>query len=462
MAPIWHISFESLPFTKVGGLADVVFGLSTELAKKLKIRVCLPYHQAKATSLYTSFTFTFASLEEEVNVYQENIDGVEYLLFKNNTYLTRENVYGEKDDDKRYAFFCLALYHFMLISGEKPLIMHEHDYHSAPLIALCKLKETGLRNIKHLFTIHNFFYQGAYSKDYCSLLDLDEEAYTSGLLQYDNGVNLLKWALVLADKVVTVSPTYLKELLTKQSSEGMYKILREEKNKCYGILNGLNYNYFNPEVLKVYYDYKNIAVKAEHKLFLQKHFGLTEDKDIFLCAIVSRLTQQKGLELIINSPYFKEGYCQLVVCGKGEDNYELALKKLAQQYPKYIAFGNFVSEEVAKEIYAGSDLVLVPSVWEPCGLTQMIAMRYGSLPLVRKTGGLADSVIAYPQEEADGFVFTTLKQEDFDNVLKEAIDLYYKHPAYYKMMQEKAMLKDNSFRQAAKEYAKLYLGLFNA
>lgn len=461
MAPIWHISFEGLPFSKVGGLADVVYGLSAELAKKLKIRVCLPYHLAKVNKLYYAFSFSFLNKNEEVEIYREEVAGVEYLLFKNNTYLTRERIYEEDDDDKRYAFFCLAIYYFMLKSGEKPLIMHEHDYHSTPLIALCKLKDNSLKSIKHLFTIHNFFYQGAYGKEYCDLLTLPLEAYNSGLLKYGEGVNLLKWGLVLADKVVTVSPTYLKELVMSEE-DGMHKLLKEEKEKCYGILNGINYEYFNPLTLNNAYDYQSLAVKKEHKLFLQKHFGLNEDKDIFLCGIVSRLTEQKGLELIINSPFFKEGYCQLIVCGKGQEKYQVAIKELARKYPKYIAFGNFVSEEVAKEIYAGSDLILVPSVWEPCGLTQMIAMRYGSLPLVRKVGGLSDSVIAYPLQDGDGFVFINYEQEEFNNALKQAIDLYYKEPLYYQKMQQKAMLKDNSFFKAARQYAKLYLGLFNA
>jgi starch synthase len=309
------------------------------------------------------------------------------------------------------------------------------------------------KNTKTLYTIHNLNHQGKSKIEILSTGNLSKNSLQSlSEDARDGDINFMVQGIISSNSVNTVSPTYAKEIATSVYGAGLERVIRENKNKISGILNGIDTNFFNPnqdKFIKQKYDLKTLDKKIDNKLALQKQLGLKQDKNIPLAGLVSRLAWQKGLELfsdnIINLP------CQFVFLGTGEKKYEDQLKKLAKKYPDRISAQITFDVKIAQQIYAGSDIFLMPSRFEPCGLGQMIAMRYGTIPLVRATGGLADTV-----NKKVGFSFSDFTAEAFEKSFKETLDLYYKKPNKWKKIKKNCLKKDFSWNKSAKEYLKLY------
>ena len=464
-------SFEALPFYKTGGLADVVGALPQFLDHRyFTTKIVLPFlrpirekvgqNVRKRAHLYVRNGI----LNEEADVYSLKEGKAEVFFIADQLYLDRDSAYGYGDDAARFAFFCAAVREMMVEMDYYPDILHTHDYHTAPLAALCQYSPLErLRRIKHIFTIHNLSFQGSYDKTVLfELLDLPAEDYANGKLRYNDSCNFLKLGVICADAVTTVSDSYAKEICTSQQGEGMDMILRWRQEDLYGIRNGIDTSFFDPSSpeLPCPYDKKTYKkAKPFNKLSLQKELGLKKDASALLCAAVTRLSGQKGIDLILGGAerMLKKG-AQLAVLGSGESRYEYALRLLEREYPGQVSFTCAYDEALAHRIYAGADLYLMPSLYEPCGLSQMIAMRYGTLPFVRETGGLKDTVEPFNEYtlSGTGFSFGPYDQRDFDRVFDYAWDQYTWHPENWEKLIENAMAYEVSFKEPARQYAALY------
>lgn len=467
MKKVFYLTFEALPYMKTGGLADVSAILPFSFSDDIKVKIFLPFSNKINKKNFSfkeidSFVVDFNEHKEEVKLYQDATKDIYFL--SNETYLDCKDLYGYSDDLLRYAFYAEALLAYMAKSHDIPDIIHSNDYHTSLIIAYTKLRDlnNSFKNIKHLFTIHNLNYQGDYDKSLYDIFKLDYKYYDNGLLRKDDHINLLKIGICLADKIVTVSPSYRDESL-KNDNSGLKEVLEYRKDDYIGIRNGIDIDNFNPKNEPFNYDIKTIVKgKRKAKENLVKEFNLNENKMIL--GIVSRLSYLKGLDLIIhNIDEILANNVELVVLGKGETKYEYSFLNMALKYPQDSTYISQVDEDMAKRIYAGCDLFLMPSLDEPCGIANMIAMRYGTLALVREVGGLKESVIPYNCHDlsGNGFSFKWPNDESFMTVLKYAIDTYYNHPKVYLKLQKEAMRYDSSFKNSAKEYEKIYQELTN-
>lgn len=451
---VWQIAFESLPFVKVGGLGDMVYGLSQELKKTEDISVFLPIHQVntKYLKIEDSYTLSFLGKKIEIQVYQKEMQGIKYHFIADKYYLSRQEVYGYKDDEARYSLFCVALYHYLLHCQHKPDVCHCHDYHTGMFIVLCRYGQKECAKIRQIFTIHNFNFQGQYAKDILkNAFSLPESAYEEGVLRFGEGTNFLKNAIVLADEITTVSQSYREELC-QPSEDGLKKLLQERGKHFKGILNGIDQQYFAPN-----FSSENlVTAKKQAKIRFQKDHNLMVDEKKFVVAMVSRLCFQKGIDFLLRSKIWLDQKVQLWIAGKGENYYEEALRQLSKEYPERFFYVRQADEVFTKKIYEAADLLLMPSLWEPCGLSQMIAMRYATLPLVRATGGLKESVMAYPSLLANGFAFHDCQQASFMACYEDAKKLFFSQRDAYFSLQQNAMHYNSSFTSAANQYRHLY------
>jgi len=474
MTKVLFATFESLPFVKTGGLADVVYALPKVLNKKeFEVRVCLPLLKTIKEKYYDRLKYidhiyvNSGFINEEANVYSCVNEGIEYLFIENDTYFNRDGVYGYKDDVARFSFYNVAIMEMMIKLDYYPDIIHEHDYHTAVLPALCKIRYNAIekiRNIKHIFTIHNLVYQGEYDKQVLfDLLAFDYKYYDNGDLRFDDHCNFMKIALVFADVVTTVSETYAKEIQTGEYGYNLDMILRYRNNDLYGIVNGIDTDSFDPSndsaIIKNYSIKDYLAGKAENKKSLQYRLGLAEEKDTLLVGMVSRLTFQKGAEIILDSlGEMLNKNVQVAILGTGESKYEYAFKMAEENNKHRVVYYCGYDEKLAHAMYAGLDVLLMPSLFEPCGISQLIAMRYGTLPLVRETGGLKDTVAPYNEytKEGRGFSFGPYNVTDFLNVFDYAANTYYDHKDDWNTLIKNAMNYDVSFLTSAKKYEDIY------
>ena len=473
MKKILFASFESLPFIKTGGLADVVYALPKALDKnKYEVRVVLPLFKAIKEKYYDSLKYLdhiyvhSGYLNEEANIYSCVNEGIEYLMIENDNFFYRDAVYGYNDDVLRFCFYNVAILEMMIKLDYYPDVIHSHDYHTAVLPALCKLRYCAIesiRNIKHIFTIHNLVYQGIYDKQILfDYLAFDYKYYEDGTLRFNDSCNFMKIGIITADLVTTVSKTYAKEIQTPQYGENLDMILKYRQNDLYGIVNGIDENLFNPKTDKIYcnYNLRNyLKGKAENKAAIQRELGLIEDPDALLIGMVSRLTFQKGAELLANcySELLRKRV-QIIVLGTGESKYEYAFRIMENENRGKAVFYCGYNEALAHSIYAGCDMLLMPSLFEPCGISQLIAMRYGTLPLVRETGGLKDTVEPYNwyTKQGRGFSFGPYNAYDLMRVFDIAYDVYTQKPSDWHVLMRNAMSYDVSFKVSAKEYESLY------
>ena len=470
------VASEALPFVKTGGLADVSFSLSRELALLGEdVSVIIPYFDKIKSSFPQLETKQVGSLAIQVgwrrpiaNVYLTEYLGIKYYLVENQQYFERGGLYGYGDDGERFAFFTLAAKTIMIKLKMNPDIVHVHDWHAGMLA--CTIKEDTTCNkyftkTKFVFSIHNPAFQGLMGRDILEgCYNLSSQLFDNGKVRLKDMVSTLKAGIVYADKVTTVSPTHHNELLTPEGSMGLDGVLRLREWDFCGFLNGIDYDEFNPVKDKfIFTNYSAVNFlrqKELNKRALFSNLGIHEyGKPLF--SMVSRLTWQKGIDILLPviDGLLARG-CNVIVLGSGEYKYEQALEQLRARYPKNMAIYIGYSEPLAHQIYASSDFFLMPSLFEPCGLGQMIAQRYGTLPIVRETGGLADSVIGYNKmnaESSNGFSFKDFNVDGLSYATYLAYDSWFDIKLRKKLMKN-AIQTDNSWKKSAN----LYLGLYKS
>ncbi|WP_071131572.1 glycogen synthase GlgA [Enterococcus timonensis] len=471
---------EAAPFFKTGGLGDVAYALPKELARQgHEVAVILPYFSKmpeRFKEVIADDFYDFVQVgwrRQYVGVKKLKQEGVLYYFLDNEFYFGRHELYGYYDDGERWAFFSLAVLALMKQLAFKPDVLHVNDFHTAMMPFLLKEKFGGdpyYDSIKTILTIHNIEFQGAMDPNVLpDLFGVGMERFYDGTVRMGSAVNFLKAGIFYADLVNTVSPTYAKEIQTPAFGWGLDGILRLVDFKLSGILNGIDYTVNNPETdpkLPEHFSSKNLAGKARLKAALQKKVGLPVDKQVPLIGIVSRLTLQKGFDLVLqNLPILLAQDVQLVVLGTGMPELEHGFSYYAEKYPEKFKLNLAFDVRFAQEIYAGADLFLMPSAFEPCGLSQMIAMRYGTLPIVHAVGGLKDTVKGFhPHQEntgATGFSFEVFNEEGLNYALNVATNLVWNDPASIVTLQKNAMAQDFSWESKAALYIDLYQQLLH-
>ena len=474
MNKVLFAAFESLPFVKTGGLADVVYALPKVLDKNnFEVKVVIPLFKKIKEKYYNDLEYInhikvhSGILREEANVYKYINEGVEYLFIENDNFFNRDEIYGYYDDATRFSFFSVAVIEMMIQLNYYPDIVHTHDYHTAMIPALCKYRFNNNENIskiKHIFTIHNLVYQGEYDKQVLfDLLAFEYRYYQDGTLRYEDHCNFMKCGISAADIVTTVSDTYSKEIQTREYGEHLENILSYRKDDLYGIVNGIDTDTFDPKTDKIFMNYSKgnyLKGKAANKESLQRELGLEQSPNKLLVGMVSRLTFQKGVDLLIESiPWILQNpNIQIAVLGSGEIKYESVLRWAEDTNRGRVVFYRGYNEALAHSIYAGIDLLLMPSLFEPCGISQLISMRYGTLPLVRETGGLKDTVTPYNEftHEGNGFSFNSYDGTSFRTVLDYAYKTYSDNKKDWNKLIRNAMDTDVSFNTSAIKYQELY------
>jgi len=457
---------ESVPFIATGGMGQVAGALTTALAEShpnYDIRVVLPLYASFRDRYEPNMKFLgetsvqLAWRQIYCGVFEMACDGVTYYFVDNRDYFDREKAYGHFDDGERFAFFSKAVFAVMDFTGFNPDIVHAHDWHTALVPIYLKTRFYN-RKIRSVFTIHNLEYQGKFdSMTLGDVFDLGPE--DEGLVTYNGCINLMKGAIVAADRITTVSPSYAGEIQIA-GGFGLEPIIRENAYKLTGIINGIDTKAYDPEhdpLLPKNYTVDSLADKAASKRKLQSTFGLPKSQKKMLICLVSRLVSHKGIDLItsIFDEMLKQDV-QFVLLGTGDDTYECFFADKALQYPDNVGVDIAYNPEIAGLIYAGADVMLMPSQSEPCGLTQMIACRYGTIPIVRKTGGLGDTIRDCRAGEGNGFVFEEYDANLLLDTITAALDLFKTHPADWQNLMRQAMQCDFGWDVSAKAYAEIY------
>ena len=459
---------EAYPFAMSGGLADVAGALPKALRKRMVgCRIILPLYGTISEEMRQKMTFIcnitvpVAWRRQYCGVFEAHLDGVIYYFIDNQYYFKRDSLYGFYDDAERYAFFSRAVLEVLPHINFTPDIIHCNDWQTAliPVYHDAYYKQNDFyKDIKTVFTIHNIQYQGKYGYDlYNDVVGLPIERF--GILQYENCINFMKGAIQCADKITTVSPTYSREILEPYYSHGLDGILKEFTYKLCGIVNGIDVEVYNPETDPLIYrsfTAEDMSGKAVNKAELQKELGLPVRDDIPVIGIVTRLVKHKGLDLV--KRVFEEllqADLQFAILGSGEWEFETFFYEMAQKYPEKVGLKLGFNPTLAHRIYAGADIFLMPSQSEPCGLAQMVALRYGTIPIVRETGGLNDTIKDSDDGKGNGFTFANYNAHDMQNTIWRAID-GFKNREGWQILQKRAMLCDNSWKTSANAYIGLY------
>jgi starch synthase len=470
---VLYVASEANPFMASGGLGDVAGSLPVALRKRLiGCRVVMPLYDSikqeykDQMKFITSISVPVSWRRQYCGIFEAKHNGVIFYFLDNQYYFKRDGIYGHYDDAERFAFFSRAVLEIIPHLDWKPDIIHCNDWQSAltPLYYSCYYaNQSGYENIKTVFTIHNIQYQGKYGDELLNdVLGISPEFYN--LIMYDGLVNFMKAGIECANKVTTVSPTYAKEILDPWYSYGLDPILNQRSWKLCGILNGIDVDGYNPNTDKniaVNYDVDNCDKgKAVNKKALQEAMGLEVRADVPLIGIVSRLVGHKGFDLmkVVLEKSLWERDVQYVILGSGEWQYESFFRELHDKYPDKVGVTIGFVPELARKIYAGADMFLMPSKSEPCGLSQMVSLRYGTLPIVRETGGLKDSITDSGDGEGNGFTFQTYDAYDMLGAIYRAIEAY-NDKDYWKTLVKRAMECDMSWGKSANEYIKMYKSL---
>ncbi len=468
---------EAYPFCKTGGLADVVGAITQEFsrARGAKVLLLLPYYRkvqntASLKAVPGSFLVPVGNHVEAARLYYLKWGNALVFFVHSRKYFDRAGFYNENnqdyfDNDERFIFFSRAVLEACKFIGFKPDIIHAHDWQTGLIPAYLETvykTDAYFARTRSIFTIHNIAYQGYYPKATFEKAGFYGPDFTPDKFEYWGGISFLKAGIVFSTRVNTVSPTYAKELLNARNSFGLEGVLRSKGPAFSGILNGLDTEVWDPQndsLIPMGYDEESLRGKVFCKTALQKELGLEVNENIPLCVMVSRLTYQKGIDLVTSVVPALSNKMQFVFLGKGEKSVEYALKNLASTNPSHIAFCGVVDENLAHKVYAAGDFYLMPSRFEPCGLSQMIAMRYGTLPIVTKTGGLADTVKGFTSneslEEATGFFTDNFDANSLIYTLNRALEVYSYKKAMAKM-RENAMLTDFSWDKSSEAYLSLY------
>ena len=477
MKKILFVASEAVPYIKTGGLADVVGSLPKYFDKeKYDVRVILPKYACMDELLLAQLKFVchfYVNLnwrKQYVGIFTTEYKGVRYYFVDNEFYFAGDKPYNNiYEDVEKFAYFSKAVLESLPYIDFAPDILHCHDWQTG-LVPVYLRTTYGSDNfyagIKTIFTIHNMKFQGRWKiREVMDITGLPEHIFrtASGLESYGES-NYLKGGIVYADAVSTVSPEYAKEITTREGGEGLDGLMNARIDSLYGIVNGIDYEEFNPETdphIETNYTVKNaVAGKRKNKLALQKMLGLPVRDDVFMIGIISRMTSQKGFDLIayILDEIFDTMDVQFVVLGTGEGQYENMFHHFHNKYPDKLWAHIGYSDEYAHKIYASCDAFLMPSLFEPCGLGQMMAMRYGTLPIVRETGGLKDTVEAYNEYEntGTGFSFSNYNAHEMLFILRYAQNIYKENRSRWNEIVQRAMQKDFSWGASAKSYESLY------
>ena len=408
MKSVLFVAAEGLPYIKTGGLADVIGSLPKILNEKgMDARVVLPLYKRIAEKYRGEFTklktipIHIGVIDTVATIYQSQWESVTYYFIEHAGYFERDGLYGYPDDGERFAFYQKAVLEMLWAIDFFPDIMHCHDWHTGMIAAMCHIQypdDQRYQQIKHMYTIHNLAFQGNFPADVLTdCLGIDRRYFDDGSMRFHNGISFMKTGIIFSDKITTVSPSYSQEILTAQYGEQMDEVLRFRQSDLYGIVNGIDTKMWDPmtdPALPAHYNAETVLEgKRANKAAVQKELGLRVADDVMMIGIVSRLTWQKGVYLIIEKMADIMGLdVQFVVLGTGETHIENQFKMMEDKYRRRAVYYCGYNDELAHRIYAGCDLFLMPSLFEPCGIGQLIAMHYGSLPLVRETGGLRDTV----------------------------------------------------------------------
>ncbi len=470
---ILFVTSEALPLSKTGGLADVAFSLPKALAEdEIDIRVITPYYGTIPSQLVAHADFLGSKTihmnwrNQYMGIHELKVGKVTYYLIDNEYYFRRDQLYGYFDDGERFSFFSKAVMESIDLTHFEPDIIHLNDWHTAIVPYLLKTqysKDARYAKTKSILTIHNLKYQGIFERGFLEDMFGPESAFHGdGRLVFGSGINFMKAGIRFADKITTVSETYAEEILTPYFGEKLEWDLNYRRHDLSGLTNGIDYDDYNPETdPRLFYNYssKSPEGKRTNKLKLQALAGLELNENAPLIAIVSRLVDSKGFDLIerVMPEMFDLGV-QMVVLGTGDYHYENLFKYYAQRFPTRMKVFVEFNATLAQRIYAGSDLFLMPSRFEPCGLGQLIALRYGSIPIVRETGGLKDTVIPYNRftGEGTGFTFSNYNAHEMLEQIQDAAALYRDNQeAWYALVQQ-AMSADHSWKRSAHLYLELY------
>ena len=473
---ILYVTGEAFPFCKTGGLADVAGSLPPALAKNGdQVAVILPLYGQIGQQWRQQMTFRryiYVDLgwrHEYCGLFSLESRGVTWYFVDNEHYFARPRLYGEFDDGERFAFFSKAVIDLMPSLDWMPDVLHCNDWQTALVPIYLKDVATRwpeVRRIRTVFTIHNIEYQGRFGSDTVDqLFGLDRGWYNDGTLQMDGDVNLMKGAMLMADAVTTVSPTYAAQLHDPAYAEGMASVVDMVGWKMHGVVNGIDTDSYDPAAdlaLPSHYDANHMAGKDACKAALQEELGLACEADTPLIAMVTRLVGHKGLDLVQEA---MDGImatgCQFVVLGTGEWRYEDFFRQKSWQYGGRLSAQLTYSEGLSRRIYAAADLFLMPSRSEPCGLSQMIAMRYGAVPIVRRTGGLADTVKSCQVGQADGtgYLFERYDAGAMLDVIGQATGLYRGDRSGFNVVRYRGMTADFTWDKSAGAYRQIYANL---
>lgn len=467
---ILFVASEAMPFASTGGLADVIGSLPSALVKKgIDARVIMPYHSSIKKKGFDDITLVLetkvrlAWRNQYCGVYTATRNGIIYYFIDNEYYFNRAALYGSYDDGERYAFFSKAVLDVLPKIDFFPSIIHTNDWQAALvgiyLKQIYRKIDYNYRPIKVVHSIHNIEYQGVF--DHAILGDVFDLApeYAS-IVDYNGAINLTKGAIVCCDRLTTVSPTYAKEIATPTYSAGLHHIINQYSFKTTGIINGIDESYYSPNHdPDLYATYTTPSGKLKNKLPLQKELGLPESPSVPMVAMITRLTSHKGLDLVTAViDEFLNDDVQLVVLGTGDPGFENFFVRLEEKYPTKVRAIIAYDKALSKKIYAAADIFLMPSKSEPCGLAQMIASKYGAVPLVRETGGLSDTIKYYDDEtgEGNGFTFTNYNAHDMLYTLRKATGLYNDYKDKWTALTRKIMKINFSWNVPAKSYIALY------
>ena len=475
MKKILFVASEAVPFIKTGGLADVVGALPKCFDKKeYDVRVIIPKYlcmkeEYKNQLQYvTHFYMDIGYRREYVGIMQMEYEGIQFYFIDNEYYFSGYQPYGEiRFDIEKFAFFSKAALSVLPVIGFRPDLIHCHDWQTGLVpVYLNDSFQQGefYRGIKTVMTIHNLKFQGTWDiKTVRQITGLPEHFFTPDKMEAFKDANLLKGGLVYADAITTVSNTYAEEIKTEFYGEHLEGLMQARSNDLRGIVNGIDYDEYNPQTDKFIvknYNAKNFRKeKVKNKLALQRELGLEENPKAMMIGVVSRLTDQKGFDLV---NYVMDELCQdsiqLVVLGTGEERYENMFRHFAWKYQGKVSANIFYDNGLSHRIYAASDAFLMPSLFEPCGLSQLMSLRYGTLPIVRETGGLKDTVEPYNEFEntGTGFSFTNYNAHEMLGIIRYAEHIYYDKKREWNKLVDRAMARDFSWVNSAKQYEEMY------
>ncbi len=469
---ILFVASEAWPFAGTGGLGEVIGSLPRALNKKrgTEARVIIPLYESfpdeyrKELKFIRAITVPLAWRNQYCGLFELDYEGVKFYFVDNEFYFKRTGLYGHGDDGERFAFFSRAVLELIPYLNWKVDILHCHDWHTALVPVYYKLfyqYRDGEKDIKTIFTIHNIEYQGKFSYDTIEdLFGIPKNEYMS--IEWNGCINLMKGAIDYADSVSTVSPTYAKEILTSQYAHGLEGVLQKNEGKVRGILNGIDLTTYNPEANPSLF--KNYTVetvdtfKKENKKGLQRILNLPIDESVPIIAMITRLVNHKGIDIVRSAfDTIMQSNVQFVVLGTGDADHENFFRHMQNVYGNRVRAIITFNKDMAQKIYAGADIFLMPSKSEPCGLSQMMAMRYGTIPVVRETGGLRDSVADCGNgDKGNGFSFIEYDKDLLAHTVGRAVGLCRYYPEKWVALRKRAMKSDFSWKKSASVYGKYY------